>query len=129
LPIGRPSSRRLDTLIGAGGRGVSAGEAQLLGLARVFLRDPGLVILDEPSSRLDLATQRLVNRAVERLLRGRTGLIVAHRLETLEWVDAVLVLDEGAIVEYGSRVSLIADGTSRFVALLRSREKLELTNA
>jgi ATP-binding cassette, subfamily B, bacterial len=119
----------LDTLIGAGGRGVSAGEAQLLGLARVFLRDPGLVILDEPSSRLDLATQQLVNRAVERLLRRRTGLIVAHRLETLEWVDAVLVLDEGAIVEYGSRVSLIADGTSRFAALLRSGDNLELTNA
>jgi ABC-type multidrug transport system fused ATPase/permease subunit len=107
----------LDTLVGAGGRGLSAGEAQLLGLARVFLRDPGLVILDEPSSRLDPATEQLVNAAVARLLVGRTGLIVAHRLETLDRVDAVLVLDAGRVLESGPRGALAADPTSYFARL------------
>ena len=60
-------------MLGAGGGGLSAGEAQLLAFARVFLRDPGLVILDEASSRLDPATERLIERAVDRLLAGRTG--------------------------------------------------------
>ena len=94
----------LGTLVGSGGRGLSAGEAQLLGLARVFLHDPGLVILDEPSSRLDPATERLVTSAMERLLRGRTGLIVAHRPATLEQVDAVLVLDAGQVVDYRPKI-------------------------
>ena len=83
----------IDTVVGRGARGLSAGEAQLLGLARVFLHDPGLVILDEPSSRLDPATERLVTTAMRRLLQGRTGLIVDHRPATLEHVDAILNLD------------------------------------
>ena len=110
----------LDTLVGAGGRGVSAGEAQLLGLARVFLRDPGLVILDEPSSRLDPATERLVNAALSRLLEHRTGLIVAHRLDTLEHVDSVLVLEVGRVLEWGQRQSLARDPASHFARLLRA---------
>ena len=110
----------LDTLVGAGGRGVSAGEAQLLGLARVFLRDPGLVILDEPSSRLDPATERLVNAALSRLLEHRTGLIVAHRLDTLEHVDSVLVLEGGRVLECGPRQSLASDPASHFARLLRA---------
>lgn len=83
----------IDTVVGRGTRGLSAGEAQLLGLARVFLHDPGLVILDEPSSRLDPATERLVTTAMRRLLLGRTGMIVAHRPATLEPVEAILNLD------------------------------------
>ena len=110
----------LDTLLGPGGRGVSAGEAQLLGLARALLHDPGLVILDEPSSRLDPATEQLVRAAIARLLTGRTGLIVAHRLETLDRVDDVLVLDDGQIAECGPRELLAADASSAFSRLLRS---------
>jgi ABC-type multidrug transport system fused ATPase/permease subunit len=109
----------LQTRIGPGGRGVSAGEAQLLGLVRAFLADPSLVILDEPSSRIDQATERLVNRAVRGLLRERTGLIVAHRLATLDHVDSVVVLDEGRVVEHGPRTALASDPASRFAALLR----------
>jgi ABC-type multidrug transport system fused ATPase/permease subunit len=92
----------LDTVIanvGSGGVGVglSAGEAQLLAFARVFLRDPGLVILDEASSRLDPATERRIERAVDRLLQGRTGILIAHRLVTLERADAVLSLEHGRV--------------------------------
>jgi ATP-binding cassette subfamily B protein len=109
----------LATRIGPGGRGVSAGEAQLLGLVRAFLADPSLVILDEPSSRIDQATERLVNRAIRGLLRERTGLIVAHRLATLDHVDSVLVLEEGRVLEQGPRATLANDPTSRFAALVR----------
>ena len=73
----------------AGGGGLSAGEGQLLALARVFLKDPGLVVLDEATSRLDPATQRLVERAVGELVRGRTAIIVAHRLATVDRADTV----------------------------------------
>jgi ABC-type multidrug transport system fused ATPase/permease subunit len=94
----------LDTVIaavGSGGAavGLSAGEAQLLAFARVFLRDPGLVILDEASSRLDPATERRIERAVDRLLQGRTGILIAHRLVTLERADVVVTLDHGRVVD------------------------------
>jgi ABC-type multidrug transport system fused ATPase/permease subunit len=109
----------LDTMLGAGGQGLSAGEAQLLAFLRVFLQDPGLVILDEASSRLDPATERLVDRAVQRLLQGRTGVIIAHRLRTVEQTDQIMILEQGHIREYGSRIQLAGDPNSRFAALLR----------
>jgi ATP-binding cassette, subfamily B, bacterial len=110
----------LDTRLGAGGRGLSAGEAQLLAFTRVFLRDPGLVILDEASSRLDPATERLLERAVDRLLTGRTGIIIAHRLRTVQRADEILILDRGRVVEHGPRAALAADAGSRFAGLLRT---------
>ena len=85
----------LDTQLEAGGRGLSAGEAQLLAFARVFLRDPGLVILDEASSRLDPATEQLIERAIDRLLRGRTAIIIAHRLGTVQRADEIMILEDG----------------------------------
>ncbi|MEV4799895.1 ABC transporter ATP-binding protein [Nonomuraea sp. NPDC049421] len=97
---------------------LSAGEAQLLAFARVFLADPGLVVLDEASSRLDPATERQAETAVARLLEGRTGVIIAHRLSSLARVDTIAVLDRGKIVEYGSRAHLAADPHSRFGHLL-----------
>lgn len=109
----------LDTVLGADG-GLSAGEAQLLAFTRVFLRDPGLVILDEASSRLDPATERLIDQAVERLLRNRTGIIIAHRLSTVARVDTVLVLERGQVWEHGSRERLTANPESRLSALLRA---------
>lgn len=109
----------LDTRLAPGGGGLSAGEAQLLAFARVFLRDPGLVILDEASSRLDPATEARVERAIERLLAGRTGVIIAHRLATVERVDALLILERGRMVEAGPRNALAADPGSRFAQLLR----------
>ena len=110
----------LDTALAAGGSGLSAGEAQLLAFARVFLRDPGLVILDEASSRLDPATEALIERAVGRLLEGRTGIVIAHRLHTVERAHEIAVIDRGLIVEHGEREALGADQGSRYAALLRT---------
>jgi ATP-binding cassette subfamily B protein len=110
----------LDTVLGPGGSGVSAGEAQLLAFTRVFLKEPGLVILDEASSRLDPATERLIDRAVDRLLRGRTGIIIAHRLSTIQRADLVMILEDGRVREQGRRVDLVADPTSRLAGLLRT---------
>ncbi len=86
----RELPRGLDTLLGSGGAGLSAGQAQVLACARIFLRDPDVVILDEASSRLDPATERLVHTALGRLLDGRTGIIVAHRLATMAYADDIL---------------------------------------
>jgi ATP-binding cassette subfamily B protein len=110
----------LDTLLGGGGTGLSAGEAQLLAFTRVFLRDPGLVILDEASSRLDPHTERLIETAVDKLLAGRTAIVIAHRLATVQRVDEVMILEGGRIAEHGSRAGLAADPGSRFAGLLRT---------
>jgi len=110
----------LDTELGPGGGGLSAGEAQLLAFARVFLQDPGLVILDEASSRLDPATERLIERAVDRLLAGRTGIIIAHRLATVLRADEIMILERGRIIEHGPRDLLANAPESRFATLLRA---------
>jgi ABC-type multidrug transport system fused ATPase/permease subunit len=110
----------LDTPLGAGGRGLSAGEAQLVALARVFLKNPGLVILDEASSRLDPATERLLEGAWTRLLAGRTAVVIAHRLATVERADRILILQEGRVTESGCRADLLRDPDSHFARLLRA---------
>ncbi len=116
----RAQADGLDTVLEAGGGGLSAGEAQLLAFTRIFLEDPGLVILDEASSRVDPATERLIDLAMRRLLAGRTGVIIAHRLETVERADDIVILDDGRIVEHGRRANLAADPGSQFAALLRT---------
>ncbi|HEY5578205.1 MAG TPA: ABC transporter ATP-binding protein [Acidimicrobiia bacterium] len=108
----------LDTELGSSGSGLSAGEAQLLAFARVFLQDPGVVILDEPSSRLDPATETLLATATERLFAGRTVVIVAHRLETVRMADEIMVVEAGRIVEHGDRDDLARDPDSRYSGLL-----------
>jgi len=109
----------LDSIVGADGQGLSAGEAQLLAFARVFLKDPGLVIFDEASSRLDPATERLIERAVSSILINRTGIVIAHRLATIQRADDILILEDGRICEYGTREALAADPQSRFSHLLQ----------
>jgi len=113
----------LDTLLAPGGGGMSAGEAQLLAFARVFLRDPGLLILDEASSRLDPLTERRIEQAIDRLLEGRTGIVIAHRLATIQRVDHVLILDDRGVREWGPRETLAVDPSSAFSALLRTGAK------
>jgi ATP-binding cassette subfamily B protein len=120
LPWYRALPEGLDTALEPGGRGLSAGEAQLLALARVFLKDPGLVILDEASSRLDPATEALLEGALDRLLAGRTAIIIAHRLATVARADAILILEGGRIVEHDAREVLAHDPASRFAGLLRT---------
>jgi ABC-type multidrug transport system fused ATPase/permease subunit len=111
--------RGLDTKLAPGGSGLSAGQAQLVAFARVFLKDPGLVILDEASSRLDPATERQVEHAVDRLLAGRTGIVIAHRLGTVQRADRILILERGRLVETGPRAALAADPESQFAQLLQ----------
>jgi ATP-binding cassette subfamily B protein len=110
----------LDTRLEGGGRDLSAGEAQLLAFARVFLRDPGLVILDEASSRLDPATERRVERAVDKLLQDRTVVVIAHRLGTVHRADDIMILETGRVVEHGGRERLAGDPSSRFYGLLQT---------
>jgi ATP-binding cassette subfamily B protein len=111
---------RLDTVLGSDGEGLSAGEAQLLAFTRVFLSNPGLVILDEASSRLDPATEQLIERAISKLFAERTAIVIAHRLGTVQRADEILVMEDGRIVEYGERVTLAANPQSYFASLLQT---------
>ena len=111
--------------LGAGGAGLSAGEAQLLALARVWLRQPDLVVFDEATARIDPATETRLETAIAQLLEGRTTLIIAHKLSTLRMVDEVIVFDRGRIVEHDRRDALIADGGSRYRYLLELAMELE----
>lgn len=110
--------RGLDTPLGAGGIGISAGQIQVLCCARILLRNPDLVILDEASARLDVATERLVHNALGTLMASRTGIIIAHRLDTLAFADDIAVLIDGSLSEQGPREALAADPTSHFASLL-----------
>ncbi len=110
----------LDTILKSGGQGLSAGQAQLLAFTRVFLRNPQLVILDEASSRLDPATEQLLERAIDTLLYGRTAIIIAHRLRTVQRADDILILENGRVQEHGPRLQLLNNPESRFSQLLRT---------
>ena len=115
----RSLSQGLDTILNSDSSGLSAGQAQLLAFARVFLKNPGLVILDEASSRLDPTTEMSIERAIDRLLKDRTAIVIAHRLKTIQRADQILILDRGKIVEYGDRATLAQNPHSRFYNLLK----------
>ncbi|MFN8020700.1 MAG: ABC transporter ATP-binding protein [Acidimicrobiales bacterium] len=104
--------------LGAGGAGLSAGEAQLLALARVWLRDPDLLVLDEATARVDPVTEARLEAGIAELMQGRTTFVIAHRLSTLRHVDEIVVVDHGRVVEHGDRSVLTADDDSRFSRLL-----------
>ncbi len=110
----------LDTTLEPEGGGLSSGEAQLLAFARAFLKDPGLIVLDEATSRLDRSTEATIEKAVDRLVKGRTVLIVAHHLATIQRCDDIAILEDGRVVEAGERETLAADPSTRFYSLLQS---------
>ena len=112
----------VETVIGPGGRELSSGERQLVAIARILLRGPSVVVLDEPAARIDPATEALVRRALAQLLNGRTGLVIAHRRTTLELVDEVALLERGAIVERIPRADLDAGAPSRIRTFLAQAE-------
>jgi ATP-binding cassette, subfamily B, bacterial len=116
----RSLPKGLDTELDTGSRSLSAGEAQLLAFTRVFMRNPGLVILDEASSRLDPATEARLERAIDKLLQNRTAIIIAHRLHTVHRADEIMILENGEVSEYGYRKQLAADANSRFYQLLQT---------
>ncbi len=108
----------LDTELGPGGSGLSGGEAQLIALSRLFLRSPDFILLDEASSRIDPLTEARVTRAIDRLLVGRTAVVIAHRLSTVERLDELMVLDRGVVIERGATAELRRDPDSHYSRLL-----------
>lgn len=119
----------LDTVLGPAGGGLSAGEGQLIALTRLFLREPDLILLDEASSRVDPATEERVTRAIDRLVRGRTAVVIAHRLSTVERMDEILVLDAGLVAEHGSQQELRDTAHSRYARLLATGANSEVDAA
>ena len=97
-----------DTVIDDDASNLSQGEKQLLTIARAFLADPEILILDEATSSVDTRTEVLVQKAMARLMKGRTAFVIAHRLSTIRNADEILVMDQGKIVEQGSHDELIA---------------------
>ncbi len=99
----------LDTVLGPGGTSLSAGEEQLVAFARLLVRDVSVVVLDEATARMDPVTEARVVRAADRLISGRTGILVAHRLSTTERAEQVAVLESGRVVQQGPRHQLAAE--------------------
>jgi subfamily B ATP-binding cassette protein MsbA len=98
---------RYDTMVGQGGLPLSGGQRQRLGIARAVVRDAPILVLDEPTSALDAESERQVFEAVTRLTAGRTTLVIAHNLATMQRADLLLVLDDGRIVERGTHAALV----------------------
>jgi len=98
-----------ETIVGERGYRLSGGEKQRIAIARIVLKDPTVIILDEATSHLDSRSEALIQTALEKLMRGRTSIVIAHRLSTVRAADQILVIDEGRIVERGDHISLVAE--------------------
>ena len=98
----------LDTVVGERGVKLSGGQKQRLAIARIFLKNPPILILDEATSALDTETERAIQQSLTELSKGRTTLVIAHRLATITQADRILVVNEGAIVEDGSHSELLS---------------------
>jgi ABC-type multidrug transport system fused ATPase/permease subunit len=115
---------QLDMKISPDGNNLSVGEKQLIALARVFAYDPKILILDEATSNLDVQTERKLQYAIETLIKGRTAIIIAHRLTTIEACDRILMIEKGKIVEDGSHNELINKG-EKYYNLSKGLSQLE----
>jgi ABC-type multidrug transport system fused ATPase/permease subunit len=113
-----------DTKVGDQGLALSGGQAQRLAIARAFLKDAPLVILDEPTSQIDVETETLLHRALERLTQGKTVLLIAHRLSTIERAGRIIVLENGRLAEAGTRQELLARG-GIYAGMIRTKRSME----
>ncbi|MEO8280410.1 MAG: ATP-binding cassette domain-containing protein, partial [Ideonella sp.] len=100
----------IDAMVGHNGNQLSGGQRQRLAIARAIYKDAPVLILDEATSALDSESERLVQQALETLMRGRTSLVIAHRLSTIERADRIVAMQDGRIVEHGSHAELLAHG-------------------
>jgi ATP-binding cassette subfamily B protein len=98
---------KYETVLGARGKGLSLGQRQLIAIARAALSDPKILILDEATSNVDTRTERLIQKALDKLMENRTSVVIAHRLSTIRNADMVLVLKDGEIVERGTHEELL----------------------
>lgn len=114
----------LDTKVGEQGMALSAGQAQRLAIARAILKDAPIVILDEPTSQIDVETEAALHLALQRLTRGKTVLLIAHRLSTIEQADRIVVMENGAVAEQGTRGELLARG-GIYAGMIRTKKELE----
>ena len=105
-----------DTMVGSRGHRFSGGEKQRIAIARTLLRNPKVLVLDEATSALDTETERAVQQAFDQLARGRTTIVIAHRLSTVRNADQIVVIDAGRVIEAGTHESLLADN-GRYAAL------------
>ena len=102
--------KQYETVVGERGHKLSGGERQRLAIARVLLKDPRILILDEATSSLDYENEAAIQKALEVAMRGRTSLVIAHRLSTVLAADVIFVVDNGRIVEQGRHATLLARG-------------------
>ena len=114
----------LETRVGDQGMALSGGQAQRLAIARAILKDAPLVILDEPTSQIDVETEALLNRALERLCANKTVLLIAHRLSTIEQADRIIVMDNGELAESGTKEQLLAQG-GIYATMLQTKHDIE----
>ena len=114
----------LDTMVGDQGMALSAGQAQRLAIARAILKDAPVVVLDEPTSQIDVETETALHQALQRLVRGKTVLLIAHRLSTIEQADRIVVMVDGAVSEKGTRDELLARG-GIYAGMIRTKKELE----
>jgi ABC-type multidrug transport system fused ATPase/permease subunit len=115
-----------NTKVGDQGAALSGGQAQRLAIARAFLKNAPIVVLDEPTSQIDVETEMLLNRALERLTKNKTVLMIAHRLSTIEQADRIIVLEGGRLAESGTRQELLARG-GIYAGMIRTKREIENT--